>query len=87
MATVRKTRSSRNQTAEILSQDSDLLRNIIQAALQKLLETDMNEASTFPAARRSHFLSGLTRSIKLSSTSTSPRSSSWYGRAIAVRNR
>lgn len=44
MATVRKTRSGSNQTAEILSQYTDLLREIIQTARQELLEAEMDEA-------------------------------------------
>ncbi|TAN19864.1 MAG: hypothetical protein EPN30_11480 [Actinomycetota bacterium] len=44
MATIRKTRSSGTGAVEILSKDPDLLKEIIQTAIQELLETEMIEA-------------------------------------------
>ena len=44
MATIRKTRSLGTGATEILSKDPDLLKEIIQTAIQELLETEMIEA-------------------------------------------
>ena len=44
MTTTNKNNSISSQVKEILTQDGDLLRNIIQQVLQEMLEAEMDQA-------------------------------------------